>query len=114
MPITAKLSRKFYETFGDDIANEFVAWFNSVDAQYSMDLQAMLDQRFAAQDARIEQRLAAVIAKLDQCATRAELAEKIGGLRQELRDGLANLRAELIKWSFVFFATAALAVIGLR
>ena len=28
MPLTAKLSRKFYETFGDDIANELVDWFN--------------------------------------------------------------------------------------
>jgi hypothetical protein len=24
MPVTAKLSRKFYDTFGDDIANELV------------------------------------------------------------------------------------------
>ena len=28
MPVTAKLSRKFYERFGDDIANELVDWFN--------------------------------------------------------------------------------------
>ena len=26
--VTAKLSRKFYETFGDDLMNELVAWFN--------------------------------------------------------------------------------------
>jgi len=26
MPVTAKLSRKFYETFGDDLANEIVEW----------------------------------------------------------------------------------------
>ena len=28
MPVTARLSRKFYETFGDEIANELVEWFN--------------------------------------------------------------------------------------
>ena len=28
MPVTARLSRKFYETFGDQIANELVEWFN--------------------------------------------------------------------------------------
>jgi hypothetical protein len=28
MPVTAKLSRKFYETFGDDVVNELVEWFN--------------------------------------------------------------------------------------
>ena len=34
VPVTAKLSRKFYEKFGDDIANELVEWFNMVDATY--------------------------------------------------------------------------------
>ncbi len=29
MPVTAKLSRKFYETFGDEIADELVEWFNA-------------------------------------------------------------------------------------
>ena len=28
MPVTAKPSRKFYETFGDEITNELVEWFN--------------------------------------------------------------------------------------
>jgi len=28
MPVTAKLSRKFYERFGDDLTNELVEWFN--------------------------------------------------------------------------------------
>jgi hypothetical protein len=32
VPVTAKLSRRFYEKFGDDIANELVDWFNMVDA----------------------------------------------------------------------------------
>lgn len=26
--VTAKLSRKFYEKLGDDVANELVEWFN--------------------------------------------------------------------------------------
>jgi hypothetical protein len=28
MPVTAKLSRKFYQKLGDDIATELVEWFN--------------------------------------------------------------------------------------
>ena len=28
MPVTAKLSQKFYEKFGDEITNELVEWFN--------------------------------------------------------------------------------------
>ena len=58
MPVTAKLSRKFYERLGDDIANELVDWFNAVDDTYRMQLrelnelnwnrfQAAMDARFA-------------------------------------------------------------------
>jgi hypothetical protein len=32
VPVTIRLSKKFYEKFGEDIANELVNWFNSVDA----------------------------------------------------------------------------------
>ena len=94
MPVTAKLSRRFYEQFGDEIANELVEWFNSVDATYRSDLRELNELNFARFDAKLEQR--------------------VSELRQEIREGMANLRSELIKWSFVFFATAALAVIGLR
>ena len=69
MPVTAKLSRRFYEQFGDDLANELVEWFNAVDATYRSDLRelnelnfarfaAKLDQRFAEQDAKWEKRAA--------------------------------------------------------
>ena len=37
VPVTAKLSRKFYEKLGDDVANELVEWFNLVDATYRSD-----------------------------------------------------------------------------
>ena len=32
MPVTARLSLRFYEKLGEDVANELVEWFNSVDA----------------------------------------------------------------------------------
>jgi hypothetical protein len=28
VPVTARLSKKFYETFGEDVTNELVDWFN--------------------------------------------------------------------------------------
>ena len=39
MPVTARLSRKFYETFGDEVVTELVNWFNEVDATYRSDLK---------------------------------------------------------------------------
>lgn len=82
MPITAKLSRKFYERFGDEITNELVEWFNQVDQTYRTELREINEVNYARFEATLEQKL-------------------------------ANLRAELIKWMFLFWATTALGVIGL-
>ena len=41
VPVTAKLSRKFYERFGDDIAGELVDWFNAVDLTYQTQLREL-------------------------------------------------------------------------
>src|SRR3954466_6470309 len=64
MPVTAKLSRKFYEKFGDDVANELVEWFNMVDATYRSDLRELNELNFARFDAKLEQRLAELETRL--------------------------------------------------
>jgi len=58
MPVTAKLSRKFYETFGDELANELVEWLNQVDAAYRSDLRDLNELDFARFDAKLDARLA--------------------------------------------------------
>jgi len=58
MPVTARLSRKFYDTFGDEIANELVDWFNKVDAAYRSELRELNELNFARFDAKVEQRMA--------------------------------------------------------
>jgi hypothetical protein len=55
---TAGLSLKFYEKFGEDVANELVDWFNMVDATYRADLRELNDLNVARFDAKLEQRLA--------------------------------------------------------
>ena len=83
MPLTAKLSRKFYERFGDELTNELVDWFNQVDATYRSELRALNELNFARFDAKLEQRIADL---------RTEFAE----LRGELRAGLAGLEGGLL------------------
>jgi hypothetical protein len=104
MPITAKLSRKFYDKLGDDVANELVEWFNQVDATYRADLRELNELNFARFDAKLEQRLAEL---------RAELRGEIAGLRGELLGALAGLKTELVKWMFLFWVGTAVTVIGL-
>lgn len=64
MPVTAKLSRKFYERLGEDVTNELVDWFNSVDATYRDDLREINELNFVRFDAKVEQRLAQLESKL--------------------------------------------------
>lgn len=64
MPVTARLSRKFYDAFGDDIVNELVDWFNAVDATYKAELRELNELNFARFEAKLEQRLAELEARL--------------------------------------------------
>ena len=129
MPVTAKLSRKFYEKLGDEIANELVEWFNSVDATYRSDLRdlnelnfarfdAKVEQRWAQFDAKLEQRLAQVDAKLAQAD--AKLEQRVAELRAEMREGFARVdqrfaefETKLTKRLFAFWVTQAATTVGL-
>ena len=82
MPVTARLSLKFYETFGEDVTNELVDWFNTVDATYRADLRDLSDLQYARFEAKLEQRL-------------------------------AELKSDLVRWMFAFWAPTALAVVAL-
>ena len=82
MPVTAKLSQAFYDALGNDVANELVEWFNSVDATYRADLRELNELNFARFDAKLEQRL-------------------------------AETKAELLKWMFLFWATNLAALVAL-
>jgi len=82
MPVTAQLSRAFYDKLGEEIANELVDWLNAVDATYRADLRQLNQANFARFDAKLDQRL-------------------------------AELKADLVKWMFAFWAPTALAVTGL-
>jgi len=107
MPVTAKLSQKFYQRLGDDIATELVEWFNAVDATYRSDVRAIAD----AQSARID-------AQMGQM--RAELRQEIGQLRGEMRTGFAaadakleGLKSELLRWMFLFWVGSIGSVLAL-
>jgi len=119
MPVTAKLSRLFYERLGEQLANELVDWFNAVDATYRSDLRELNELNFARFEAKLDQRLAELRADMrTEFVTKAEFRAEISKLttREELRTELAALRAEmqagkaeLIKWMFLFWAGTTLA-----
>ena len=103
MPVTAKLSRKFYEALGDDVTNELVDWLNQVDMAYRSELRELNEINFARFDARLEHRIVESEARLRQDISK-QLADL--GTRME------SIRADLIKWMFLFSIGSALTVIG--
>lgn len=83
MPVTAKLSRKFYERFGDDLTNELVEWFNQVDATYRSELREANDLSWARFEAKLDQRVAE--------------------LRAEFHTAMSAMETRLVRWMFLFW-----------
>jgi hypothetical protein len=104
VPVTARLSKRFYDVLGEDVANELVDWFNAVDLTYRADLRELNELNFARFDAKLEQRLAEL---------RAELRTEIAGLRVDFRTELQQVRTELLRWMFGFWVTTLLGIAGL-
>jgi hypothetical protein len=93
VPVTAKLSKRFYEVLGEDVANELVDWFNAVDLTYRTDLRELNELNFARFDAKLEQRLAE--------------------LRGELLTEIQRLRVDMVRWMFGFWVSTVLMLGGL-
>jgi len=107
MPVTARLSKLFYERLGEEVANELVDWFNAVDATYRADLRDLNELNFARFDAKMEQRLGELNARIDR------LEGRFDQLRSDVRAQLADQRSELLKWMFLFWAGTVVPLAGL-
>jgi len=122
MPVTARLSRKFYETFGDDIANEFVDWFNQVDLTYRSDLERINELNFARFDAKVEQRFAESELRwekrFNEFETRvegrlADFGRDLASLDARLDRRISSLETRLIRWVVALWLATAIGVLGL-
>jgi len=125
VPVTARLSGKFYEQFGDEITNELVDWFNAVDSTYQTQLKevndlnwARMQARFEAFDARLDVFEAKITGRMDA------FEERILG-RTGAQDGrmdafgamiegrLDEIQREMLVWMFGFWSATVIPIIGL-
>jgi hypothetical protein len=123
MPIAAKFSEGFYEKFGHPATDELVDYLNSVDTTYRTELERLNDANWARFEARLDRRASALEAKFDVLETKfsaleAKMETKFGALEAtfdaKLDQRLAELRAELIKWMFLFWLGTVGTVIALQ
>ena len=121
MPVTAKLSKSFYDALGENVADESVDWFNQVDATYRTDLRELndlnfqrfdakmgehlaefetkMERRFAGMEVNMDQRFAAMEAKMDQrfADTETNTDLRFADIEAKMTLGLASLRDELLE-----------------
>jgi hypothetical protein len=96
MPVSARLSRKLYEAFGDDAAHDMVDWMQQVDTQRS-ELRELNEINFARFSSLLSERITEL---------RTDLYSRIDRLEIKLE----QRSADLIKWSFVFWVGAVGAI----
>jgi hypothetical protein len=137
VPVTAKLSRKFYEKLGDDVAAELVDWFNAVDATYKSELKETNELNWERFKATLHEEISSLRAELlgeistlrgelrgEISSLRAELLGEISSLRGELRGEISSvsgglrsemkaIQANMMKWMFIYWSGTVAAIIGM-
>ena len=97
MPIAAKFSEALYQKFGHEATGELVEYLNTIDTTYRSELERLNDLNWS----RVESRIGQVEARLER--TEARLDHR-----------LAELKAELLKWMFLFWLGTIGTVIALQ
>ncbi len=104
MPATPKLPLKLYEKLGKEAMTELVSWFTEADAAHQSGLKELKEA-----DARLDARMTAL--ELRMAALEVKMAEGFAELKQQI----AGVQAELIKWTFVFWlGTIGIVVLLIR
>ena len=105
MPVTAKLSKAFYDRLGEQIVNELVELLNQVDQTYRNELREQNDLNFARFEAKLGERLA---------DSRAEMEVRLGTLRSEVLDAVRDTKVSMVRWMFGFWIGTAGLIIASR
>jgi len=79
MPVTLKLSKLFYDTFGQEATDELVDALNAVDQSYRSEFRELFEAHFGRLQAEMKQLETRMGAKLDAA------------------------KFEMLKWTFLFW-----------
>jgi hypothetical protein len=97
-----RLSGRFCERFGDEIANELVEWLNAVDSTYQTQLREVNDLNWARMQARFD----VFESRIDAFESRMDAFES----RMEAR--FEKFRSEMLLWMFAFWTATVIPLIG--
>jgi DNA anti-recombination protein RmuC len=96
MPVTAKLSRQFYERLGDEVTNELVEWLDHVDLTYRADLRELNEGNFSRAEAKADQRAAEFDLRLDRRLSEIEtkVNQRLADLETKFNQRLTDLETK--------------------
>lgn len=100
MPVTARLLQRLHESLGDEATNDLFSWWEEAATVNRAAIREVADLYYARFDARLEKGLAEV---------RSETNKGLAEVRSEM----ANQRADLIKWMFIFWVGTVVPLAGL-
>ncbi len=104
MPVTARLLQRLHESLGDDATNDLFAWWEEAATVNRAAVREVADLYFARFEARLEKGLAEV---------RSEMDKGFSKVRSEMDVRLADQRADLVKWMFLFWMGTLVPLAGL-
>lgn len=137
MPSVHLVCLRTHEALGDDATEDLLACFQEANEVNRDAVRELAELFLARSEARIDQRMAELRAEFHSAigGLRGELFSAVGELRGELHSGLASLRgelhsqgatlrgdvnaslanqrAELLKWMFLFWAGTVVPLAGL-
>ena len=89
MPVTTRLVQRLHDVLGEEATDDLFAWWQETARVNRAEIREVADLYFARFEARLEKGLAEV---------RAEMADQ---------------RADLIKWMFIFWAGTVIPLAGI-
>ena len=118
MPVTAKLSQKFYQTLGDEVTNELVTWLNAVDDSYRQEFRDLFAANFGRLEAEMRALEARVEAKIEKLRSETEqrfvvLEAHISAFETRMDARFDRFEARMLRWMLVFWAGTMGTVIAL-
>jgi len=118
VPVTARLSQLFYDRLGEQVADELVGWFNTVDDTSRRDLRELNELNFARFDAKLEQRLAEFELKVEKRLAEFELKveQRLAAMEQRMAAFEVRVERRLTeqtRWMVAMWAIQMVAIMGL-
>jgi hypothetical protein len=109
MPVIARLSSRFYEVVGEDVAQQLVDWLNAVERELTWRADLRLHNELNL--ARLHTKSKA--ASSGGVGSLTKLCAPVSQDLTELGTVLRRFKSDLVRWMFGFWVATLLGVAGL-